>query len=131
MCLEQVDYKTDHTARIGYKAFTEDSIGGLHAIFNDYTFDCDRWLTDPNPFQIDRYYGGLSVGEYGPGFHVFFSLKGAFDFKIDRFKTRQVIIEVKIRKTRSSGWQNGHKVLVAGQIYIDSSSKRMYTLEDI
>lgn len=131
MCLEHVDYNTDHTARIGYKVFNEDSAGNLHAVFNDYTFDYDRWLTDPNPFQIDRFYDGQHIDEYGPGFHIFFSFNGAWGFRSDRFRHKQVIIEVKLRKTRASGYQNGHKVLVSGMIYIDSSSKRMYTLEDI
>lgn len=135
MCLSSIDYTTDTTPIRGYKVFVQPFYNekSLHAPFQGFKYPLDKWITDPNTFPIEMITNFRNKRQtYQPGFHVFFSINGAWQFRntIIHFSA-PVIIKVRMRKIRESGLQNRHKVLVAGQIYIDSKSRRIYTLEDM
>ena len=117
MCLESVDKITKNVTE-GWKIF-EVHNNKLYGLFQPYRFEINKWIKDTNKQNIKTPLNN----EYKTGFHFFINKEDVEedillwnDIDDDIFRIK---IKVKVRNVVATGFQDGYRIGVAREIFVE------------
>lgn len=127
MCLRKLEkFKPRY---IGYKVFRKVKGGYLPVVQHTPMCKMGEWITDENDGVLvagivgTGYLFHVYKEPYHAGFHVFETLKGVKAWRGISGRQR-VIVKVRYRKVVATGYQVGHKVVVARKMCLLEEMKK-------
>lgn len=119
MCLQTVSKTKPKPEGMGYKVFYKNPNRGIETANQFFPVTLGKWL---HAFKRGVLYTQVSVSSlkkypYPKGFHVFASKEGAIAWVVDF--GYQIVLPVKYRKAHTQGTQEGRKVIVADEIFVE------------